>query len=234
MKRAKFVLLVVVAALVLMGAGYAAWTQTFTISSTVSAGELFVKVDHENTGVTVETWDPGSEKFKGVPVGGNYGEFYLNTEDADNVVSVEQGTSSSDGEQTLASIKYSLGDIYPGTKITSTISFENLGTLKVKTSGRPVLDQNTDTGLLGYMNITVKNSSGLEITFKSTENAATLEDLAEAISDAVGVLDVKNGNAKFKEVVTLEMELPFETSDNSTERLRMEWTIDLQFEQYNG
>lgn len=44
MKKTRFILWVVVAAMVLMGAGYAAWSQTFTINSTVQTGHLYVKV----------------------------------------------------------------------------------------------------------------------------------------------------------------------------------------------
>jgi len=48
MKRTRFVLWVIVAAMVLMGAGYAAWSQTFTINSTVQTGHLYVKVQNAN------------------------------------------------------------------------------------------------------------------------------------------------------------------------------------------
>jgi hypothetical protein len=218
MKRTRFVLLAVVAALVLMGAGYAAWTQTFNITSNISTGELFVKVGHDST--EVEVWDPATGQYKNIADGEV--EHYLSFPGESPAVVEGAVEKNRENAGTLASIKYSLYDMYPGTKLTTTISFENLGTMKVKTSGKYVTDPVPDTDLLNYLKVTV---DGDEI-----EGADILEGLANLIAGKVGVLDVNETRE-----ITLEMELSIDEVYGSTaENLDMDWTIILTFEQYNA
>jgi len=49
MKKSRFLVLALVLAVMLMGAGYAYWTDTLTINNTVSTGELNVRFAGTNT-----------------------------------------------------------------------------------------------------------------------------------------------------------------------------------------
>lgn len=225
MKRTRFVLLAVVAALVLMGAGYAAWTQTFNITSNISTGELFVQVNHDGTTVSVVKWDDASQQYKEVNVNDNYGNHYL---DPESIVDVSDGTASSGGVSTLASITYDIGDIYPGTKITSEFSFKNLGTLKVKTTGKYVQDpsSNSNIDLMDYLNVTVNGE-----VVQGDNAMEKLENLAAQIGEEIGYLDVDDTATAD---ITLVMEFPFDAvTGNQAERVGMNWTIEVIFDQYN-
>jgi len=214
MKRAKFIMLAVIAALVLMGAGYAAWTQVFTINSTVSTGELFVQV--KNTGNTYEVLDSDDNVTESGVL--NTTNDYLNL--AVNTTAIDEGTS----RETLTQITYNLAKMYPGTRVISEITFENFGTLKAVTSyNNLVINPSSGNALWTDLEIKV-NGSPIANGSNSSEK---LENLALAISTAVGNLEP--GTLK---TVTIIQELPI-TSGNSTEDLSLTWTLPLTFSQYN-
>jgi hypothetical protein len=230
MKRTKFVMLAVIVALVLMGAGYAAWTQVFTIESTVNTGELFVQV--ENTSNEYEVLNSDGD----VVASGNLDttDDYLNL----SVATAEGDPSVINGENgTLSELTFELYKMYPGTRVISDITFQNLGTLKAKTvySTDIDLDASRSVELWKDIVIEVKVDSVVEFTTKgetyTTGEAkleAKLEAVAAAIADAVGELDV-DAAAK---TVTIVQELPISSLD-VTEGKTVEWTIPLIFEQYN-
>src|SRR5690554_3469385 len=97
MKKTRFILLTLVAALTLMGAGYAAWTQSFNISGTVNTGDLFVGITKGETTVKLETDD---------------GDVVVTEDDAAKysiVYPLITPTSvTSNDKETLESIKYEL------------------------------------------------------------------------------------------------------------------------------
>lgn len=214
MKRTKFIMLVVVVALVLMGAGYAAWTQVFTIDSTVSTGELFVQV--VNTDNTYEVVDADGNRVSGGDL------------DTDNDYLDLKVTSKSDGEgerQTLTELSFNLNNMYPGTRQTSKIEFKNLGTLKTITAfNNLAIDPSGGNALWNDLVIEVNGNRVAD----GNNAGVKLENLAEAIRDAVGELE-PGGSAD----VTIVQELPF-SSENETEDLSLKWTVPLEFRQYNA
>jgi predicted ribosomally synthesized peptide with SipW-like signal peptide len=57
MKRVKFIALMLVLALVMLGAAYAAWTDTLTVNATVNTGEVEMKF------VSIATWGTGGNTY---------------------------------------------------------------------------------------------------------------------------------------------------------------------------
>ncbi len=55
MKNKKFMAMILVLSMMLMGAGYAAWTQSFDVEATVDTGELKV-VYHEGGSIFGQMW----------------------------------------------------------------------------------------------------------------------------------------------------------------------------------
>lgn len=224
MKRTKFVLLALVAAMILMGAGYAAWSQTFTITSTVSTGELFVQVSDEGiTSVIVDANGDGDYvDADDVDVdAGNADDYYL----VYPTVATENGDPSGAGESTLAKIAYTI-DLYPGTQVTSKIDFKNLGTIKTK---QPVVSA-TDGSIIGdelWDDLVISVNDGAAIEGEGQEK---LDNLANAIAEEVGDLE-PNGDGTAS--VTIVQELPI-TSGNETENKEsLDWEVEFTFEQYN-
>lgn len=105
MKKTKFLSLVLVVAIMMMGAGYAAWQETLTINHTVSTGN--VDVDLAN----------GAAKY--------YKNMTIATEDG----LVRSGSSVVGSEQEAT---VTLTNLYPGGKVVVTIPVINNSTIPVK------------------------------------------------------------------------------------------------------
>ena len=142
MKRTRFTLLAVVVALALMGAGYAAWTQAFNLGGNVSTGELFIKIteDHEYV-VLDESGEPADA-----------------ADDPGFDVDVETETDGEGDRETITELTFNLSNMFPGTRISSTISFENLGSIKAVASVGEV-DYPADYTLWDALDITVGGST---------------------------------------------------------------------------
>jgi hypothetical protein len=228
MKKTRFILLALVAAMVLMGAGYAAWSQTFTITSAVSTGELCVVVSEADekdgiiTSVKVDTNGDGSYDDEG--------GFVVVAPDEAAANYLPDGYPSATAENfdnNISALTYTIPKIYPGVQITSQVKFTNAGTIKTQTS------VNTE-------NCTVTNSTlfdALKITVNGTDISGTggdkLSALANAIATAVGELEPGDNNSK---TITIIQELPIgEPGDNTTENQTGDtWRVGFVFEQYNA
>jgi hypothetical protein len=229
MKKTRFILLALVAAMVLMGAGYAAWSQTFTITSAVSTGELCVVVSEADekdgiiTSVKVDTNGDGSYDDED-------GFVEVTPENAkDNYLpeGYPSATAANSKVDNASALTYTIPKIYPGVQITSQVKFTNAGTIKTQTS------VNTE-------NCTVTNSTlfdALKITVNGTDISGTggdkLSALANAIATAVGELEPGDNNSK---TITIIQELPIgEPGDNTTENQTGDtWRVGFVFEQYNA
>ncbi len=103
MKKTRFLVLSLAVAIMLMGAGYAYWTETLTISNTVTTGALeldfFVEEDHE---FEVDTYMDSDDSFCQVKEGDN------------NVLEVR------------------LAKMYPGAEATFEFGLKNAGTMQAK------------------------------------------------------------------------------------------------------
>ena len=134
MKRTKFLALVLVAAIALMGAGYAWWTDTLVVDSTVNTGYLdvdFTSYSHEPSSEWVKVADHHIKALA------DDGEDYPNGS-RDNVV-------------------LTINDMYPGSYVEQTVTLTNVGTMPVNLSQ---IDINSDAAddILEKMHITVNDS----------------------------------------------------------------------------
>lgn len=103
MKKSKFIALVLVVSVMLMGAGYAAWTETLTIDHTVATGN--VDIDLANGAINV---------FQDAAA--------VVTDGLDRIATVV-------GSEQAATVN--LTNLYPGAKIIATIPVNNNGTIPV-------------------------------------------------------------------------------------------------------
>ena len=218
MKRTKFILLALVAAMVLMGAAYAAWTQAFTIQSTVSTGELFVKIAQGNINKV--------EVQKGTTyedVTSSLNTNYLTYSATETAGDPQKGDSQS---ATLSKISYNLSKMYPGTRLTNTLTFQNLGTMKTKTVILNTSNiSDTDSALWNALVIKVNNGNAIAGT-----GATKLTNLENAILAAIGEELEPDATAT---TITIVQELPYTSTDATENIIDFSWTIDLQFEQFS-
>lgn len=216
MKRTKFIMLTLVAALILMGAGYAAWTQVFTIDSTVKTGELFVEV--KNTSNIYEILDAdGNVLSSGIP---NDEGDYLDFKVTPTVISDSdrEGTE----RQTLTDITFSIVDMYPGVRQTSVFTFKNLGTLRtIATLDESLIVPSGGNALWDGLVIKV---NGEKVGGSAEEK---LQNLADAIRSEIAVLE-----PGAEATVTIVQELPYSTEN--AENLTVKWTVPITFEQYTA
>ena len=206
MKRTRFTLLAVVVALALMGAGYAAWTQAFNLGGNVSTGELFIKIteDHEYV-VLDENGEPADAAD-------------------DPGFDVETETDGEGDRETITELTFNLSNMYPGTRISSTISFENLGSIKAVASVGEV-DYPTDYTLWDALDITVGGST------IEDSGQVKFDNFKDAIIGYVKELDPES-SAVSAVSVEIVFELPY-GSDDTTENLSLTWTIPIVFGQQN-
>ncbi len=214
MKRAKFAMLAVVVALILVGAGYAAWTQVFTINSTVSTGELFVQVVNTENNYEVLDAEGNVISEGGLNTGNDYLDLKVSS------ASTGEGTS----RETLTELTFNLSKMYPGVRETSKISFKNLGTLKTVTTYKDAAVSPAAGNAL-WENLVIR-VNGAAVNNGSSAGDK-LNNFAEAVRSAIGNLEPNE-----LKTVTIEIELPYE-SENNTENLSVKWTVPLTFTQYN-
>jgi hypothetical protein len=230
MKKTRFILLALVAAMVLMGAGYAAWSQTFTITSAVSTGELCVVVSEADekdgiiTSVKVDTNGDGSYDDEG--------GFVVVAPDEAAANYLPDGYPSAtfhNYNNNISELTYAIPTIYPGVQVASEVKFTNTGTIKTQTF------VNTAQGICNIANQTLFDA--LKITVNGTDISGTggdkLSALANAIATAVGELEPGDNNSK---TITIIQELPIgEPGDNTTENQTGDtWRVGFVFEQYNA
>jgi hypothetical protein len=209
MKRTRFIMLAVVVALALMGAGYAAWTQMFRLESNVSTGELFIKIteDHEvlyeNSEVVLD------ENGERADAADDPGFDVIKTE-----------TDGEGDKKTITELTFNLSNMYPGTRISSTISFENLGSIKAVASVGEV-DYPENYVLWDALDITV-GTSPIEGTGQDK-----FDSFIDAITDIIEDLEPEE-----EAEVDIIFDLPYGSGDD-TENLSLKWTIPFVFEQAN-
>ncbi|ABR46720.1 hypothetical protein Amet_0493 [Alkaliphilus metalliredigens QYMF] len=129
MKRTKFLALALVVALMMMGAGYAYWTQDLTIQNTVNTGELDVQFTELELDVEGAAYMGSASSF--LP-------------------------ADTDGEYNL---KLDLIDAYPGAGFTVSFDLANTGTLAANVRNFDITDTNNNADLVLVRSYTVGNST---------------------------------------------------------------------------
>lgn len=100
MKRTKVIAWALCAAILLLGAGYAYWSDTLIINNTVATGEL--NVEFQNTGVTAD------------PAG---------------IAVIDWAKGSGDADDEIKHVAITVGNMYPGAMVGFRTSIANTGTI---------------------------------------------------------------------------------------------------------
>jgi predicted ribosomally synthesized peptide with SipW-like signal peptide len=112
MKRSKFLALVLVVAVMMMGAGYAYWTQDLTIDNTITTGKLEVVFDDATLGLEVDEYMDATTESTFVP-------------------------ATEDGSHALV---MNLVDAYPGANVDVSFDLVNEGTMAANVRGFAIAD----------------------------------------------------------------------------------------------
>lgn len=111
MKNKKFLSMILVVAMMLMGAGYAAWSQTFTVNATINTGELEMAV--------IDAVESSCDQM-------DYEECYMN------------GTQTFDDGTGIVTL--TVNNMYPGSSYGADYTFKNVGTVGTKLSPQALAD----------------------------------------------------------------------------------------------
>ena len=110
MRKSRFLVLALVVAVMMMGAGYAAWTETVTINNNVCTGELDVDLAAGTVAVFSDT--AGAVEPAGI------------TRTAEAVL------DAGDTENNTATV--TVDNLYPGAFVTISVPISNVGTIPAK------------------------------------------------------------------------------------------------------
>lgn len=146
MRNKKFITAVLVLSMMLMGAGYAAWTQDFTVTATVNTGDLDIGLSTTGA-VVISTMIEDEQVVDDVYAEGK----------------VVVGEQLEDGSTDLYSVLATLERMYPGAIADFDVTVKNTGTvgIKIDNIGTAV---NVDSEFGEYtIEATVVDESGNEV-----------------------------------------------------------------------
>lgn len=214
MKKTRYLALVLVVAIMMMGAGYAYWTDTLVVNSTVNTGYLdvdFTKIETPKTFPVIGYTDPQDVTIKS------------------NIKALgDEGENGLDRDL----IEFELIDFYPAAKVRRYITLENVGTLevKIKKSDVKFIDGIVDPALKPYMKV---SANRFAILYPYSEGeVATLETSIEPAFVDFGLFDY----IKLKKGETCILEVEFEldkAAPNNTEVKSATYSMTLNVEQFN-
>jgi len=214
MKNKKFMAMILVLSMMLMGAGYAAWTQSFDVTATVDTGELkliYLDDDHPNY-----SWDATAivEEFK------------------------YQTATWTVNENTF---DYQINDLYPGIDICVNQQIANVGTIPaVFDSATVVFSDDTDQTLLDDMMVNyefywIYDENGNVVEESPWTAPTSLGNFEANINEALEGARIEPGQSlAFGNILNdhYDMELSSDTT-NDTENSHLGFTVTLNFKQFN-
>jgi len=217
MKKVRFLVLTLVVAMMLMGAGYAAWTDKLNIQEVVVESGI-LDVDFINYSEGAEVSVTTNEPARAVPVMTATGDIQSWT--GDGFTPEIDGTDAD-------KVRININNMYPGGVVTANFTMKNVGTIPVKVS--QVLIERTAAGpdlgeLLQYMDInaTIGANAISDIkTVASPQGAAWFlgSDAEIAVGEEIDC----------QLVFALRTDAPNETTEDKTFTL----TIHPFFKQFN-
>ncbi|HHY91587.1 MAG TPA: hypothetical protein GX503_07970 [Clostridiales bacterium] len=236
MQRTKFLALVLAVAVVLMGAGYAAWTDTFRVDSTIETGELSVELS--------DARNDSDAKVKVFEVKKNE---YREAEARDNINVVGPQIDSNKKKVT-----FQFKNLFPGTKAYTKFKAKNNGTVPAKINNVTVSWNTLNKGpdgkedLAGAMMVDYRfriiNNRGDKV--EDFEGTCKLSDLErelnaklrgkELMSNYELVSWTTSGQGKGKQENIFAFEIPHNAlNGDQGEREVLNVTIDFDFTQHN-
>ncbi|MFZ5352001.1 MAG: SipW-dependent-type signal peptide-containing protein [Bacillota bacterium] len=242
MKKTRFLALALVVAVMLMGAGYAAWTDQLVINNTVETGELNV-VFVEQEGSIYPPQGPYPIILAG-DVTGNVNPMNCFTE-----VSIDQEN------QKLTTVK--VENLYPGVMTYYHVKFQNIGTIPAKVDNIVINKLQTSEALDeemvmfgGYTHYKLDGTTAgapFLCTFENFEQTmnnllAGIElkkgefvtfDITDESKEQLNEMLIPYGITLPEEEHCIFMHLPAEGSTNASQGQTAEFQILLNFKQFN-
>ncbi len=164
--RKKWMVGVLVASIMSMGAGYAAWSQSFTVTNIVKTGELKVAVYEHGTQTKitkVEAVDASGKlvegfQFDNLKAIGEGTKRTYQTQAGDKIPYLELASQVVNEEE---GVNFSVSQAYPGLKMRAQVMFANRGTL-------PVIIKAEDIHFIGKTETSKALLESGMVTFKMT------------------------------------------------------------------
>lgn len=212
MRNKKFIAMALAMALMLMGAGYAAWTQSFDVEATVDTGELKV--------VYVDKDDPNS-------IWGMYVEEF------------KYQTSTYEFDENTFDIK--IDDLYPGIDICVSQQMVNAGTIPaVFDSAKVEFSEDTDKALLDDMIVNyefyyIYDENGNRIAESPWNKPCSLSEFETYMNDLLKGVRLEPGQSLVLGDALqdhYDLELSSDTT-NDTENKHLSFKITMNFKQFN-
>jgi hypothetical protein len=222
MKRAKFLVLAVVVATSMMGAGYAAWTDGFKTTSTVKTGNLDVQITGANATayVVVNTDNYNGNDYKSLTH--QYTDY--STIKADNLIATQPQIDND-----TKSITYNFENLYPGAETVGQLTVQNMGTMPAAIQKVNVTLEDTDKYL----------SDNIWVIYDfSIKNVKDIKDPNVAPRKKIhGECFLKDFGNSLAKKLEGEYLLPDEVltadPDNTTEQEQAGYTVRFKFEKGN-
>lgn len=215
MNSRKMIIAAITIAIMLLGTGYAYWTETLTISNTVSTGYLDVKF------IDADAWDyDDSETFS----------------HRSNLV-IAHKTIAADGK----SISLTVDNLYPGAGASLDFLIENTGTVpaKIGTITGTVIDNQALGNALDYYVDTVRiYSNGRVQSFEIDPiKADTVEELASTLQQTLDDIILNPGDKLYlyrsQEHPGYDIVMPASITGDDFEDEQLIFDLDLTFTQVN-
>jgi len=235
MKRTKFLALVLVVAVVLMGAGYAAWTDTFRVDSTIETGELSVELScaKNDSDAEVKVFEVEKNRYRqGAP-------------NLDNIFVAEPKIDSKSNKAT-----FEFKRLFPGTKAYAKVKAKNTGSIPAVINEVRVDYETLNAGPDGVADLekammveyrfTILNSLGYPVPGKTFSGTCALADLGKELNSKLRgeKLDPNYEITWWNESQGVEDAFTFviphdalEGDEGENEKLNI--TIDFDFTQHN-
>lgn len=150
MKKSKFLVFALALAIMLVGAGYAAWSETVTITNNVETGNLSVALANGTVAVY--------PTVSATAVDG------LTNRTA-------TATASTDGDKNTATV--TVTNLYPGARAVVDIPIANDGTIPVKIGASGVANNNSNT------NLTITQTAPATIAFEGSGTIQCVIDVLD-------------------------------------------------------
>lgn len=214
MNNRKMIIAAIAIAIMLLGTGYAYWTETLDISNTVSTGYLDVKF------IDADVWDyDDSETFN----------------HRSNLV-IAHKTIAADGQ----SISLTVDNLYPGSGASLDFLVENIGTVPAKigtVTGTVIKNQNLADALDYYVD-TVKFYNGSWQSYEIDPiQADTVEDLALKLQETLEDIVLDPGDKLYlyrsQEHPGYDIVMPASITGDDFENEQLIFNLGLTFTQVN-
>lgn len=215
MKKVKLIAVMLVLALALVGAGYAAWTDSAKIEGTVSTGEM-----------TTE-WEAFFLRIPGV--GHDH-----NAEPLPAYVTAEAGIDPSDSKKAFLSIE----NLYPsgplGEKVAVTGHVVNTGTIPVLYNGVDITVTQDDNDVCDYVRMDVRVATRVNgnWTVIYEVNDVSFNDLKTHLDTALNGVQVEVGDAIGFGENTLKFWLD-SNAPNDVQGSTLGFEFEMNFKQFN-